>query len=111
MVTKEKIKATVEDILNTYPKLKEIIDYDIPWKINKTDAAIMIELSGGEYLPGWDCIITSTNENQFGGNGFIAFSFNDEGVPHSVLVSDMGRPDIGYISKDANGKYKISGEK
>lgn len=102
MVTKEQIGNTVKEILDIFPKLKEIIDNDFPWKIMKTDSAIMIE-GTDRYLPGWDCFITSVNENQFGGRGKICFSFNEEGEPKEIMVSDMGRPSFYKLSRDSNG--------
>ena len=57
MATKEQIKKTVNEILDAYPKLKEIIDTKIPWKIDKTNSAIMLDSIGEKYESGWDCFI------------------------------------------------------
>ncbi|CAD7802307.1 hypothetical protein CHRY9390_00909 [Chryseobacterium aquaeductus] len=107
MIIKEQIENTVKEILQAYPKLKEIIDNDFPWKIMKTDSAIMIE-GTDKYLPGWNCFITSVNETLNFKRGHIAFSFDEAGEPKKISVYDMGRPNIGYITKNENGNYKIS---
>jgi hypothetical protein len=103
MITKEQIENTVKEILEIYPKLKEIIDNDYPWKIMKTDSAFMVD-GTDKYLPGWICFITSINETLNGSRGTISFSFNEEGEPKEISVYDMGRPWFYKLSRDANGK-------
>ncbi|MGO4707776.1 hypothetical protein AB4Y90_01425 [Chryseobacterium sp. 2TAF14] len=102
MVTKEQIENTVMEILEIYPKLKEVIDNDFPWKIMKTDSAIMVE-GTDKYLPGWNCFITSVNETLNFKRGFISFSFDEEGTPKEISVYDMGRPWSYKLSRDSNG--------
>lgn len=112
MVSKEQIENTVKEILESYPKLKEMIDNDYPWKIMKTNSAIMIDGTDGKYLPGWICFITSVNETLNGSRGNIAFSFDFSGNPKEILIYDMGRPRIYYFQgKDETGKYQISEKK
>ncbi|CAD7802314.1 hypothetical protein CHRY9390_00910 [Chryseobacterium aquaeductus] len=103
MVTKEQIENTVKEIIEIYPKLKEIIDNDFPWKIMKTDSAIMVDGRNGIFSPGWKCLITSVNENQFSQRGLISFTFDEKGEPKEIMVSDMGRPSFYKLSRDSNG--------
>ncbi|MGO4707777.1 hypothetical protein AB4Y90_01430 [Chryseobacterium sp. 2TAF14] len=102
MITKEQIENTVKEILNIYPKLKEIIDNGYPWKIMKTKSAIMID-GTDKYLPGWFCSITSVNETLNGSRGFISFTFDEEGEPKKISVHDMGRGMSYKLSRGSNG--------
>lgn len=92
MVTKEQIKATMEVLLETFPKLKDDIIEDRPFDIRKE-------------TKGWICFI-DTKHSQFGDQpGRIITYFDIEGNPTEMSVSDLGRPQRASISKDENGKY------
>ncbi|MGV7106007.1 hypothetical protein [Flavobacterium sp. U410] len=91
MVTKEQIQATMDVLLETFPKIKEIIiesSYDIRKKEN-----------------GWDCFMTVNYNNQFDQPGFVYTDFDSEGNPTKMSIHDYGRPNSVLISKDANGKF------
>lgn len=92
MVTKEKIQETMEILLETFPKIKEIIDRDIPFKIDK-------------YENKWYCIMTLNYKNQFDQEGNVYTDFDLEGNPTEMSIHDYGRPNSVLISKDANGKF------
>ena len=92
MVTKEQIKATMEVLLETFPKLKDDIIEDKPFRINKKEN-------------GWSCFIY-TEYSQFGDQpGHIYTEFDSEGNPTEMSVFDLGRPQRAVITKDANGKF------
>jgi hypothetical protein len=95
MATKEQIKAIMEKLLETFPKLKENIIDDKALDIRKEKDR-------------WICFI-KTKYSQFGDQpGLISTTFNLEGDPIEMIISDFGRPQIAYISKDTNGKYTAS---
>lgn len=91
MIKKEQIQETMDILLETFPKIKEIIiegSYDIRKKEE-----------------GWDCFMTVNYNNQFDQPGFVYTSFDDKGNPTEMSINDYGRPRSSYISKDDNGKY------
>ncbi|MGO4707778.1 hypothetical protein AB4Y90_01435 [Chryseobacterium sp. 2TAF14] len=77
MITKEQIKATMEVMLETFPKLKEEILENKPFDIRKEK-------------DGWICFI-DTNINQFDQHGSITTKFDLDGSPYEMSVSDFGR--------------------
>lgn len=98
MITREDIKATMEEILETFPRLKEDIIEDRPFIIRKKEEK-------------WKCLIV-TKYSQFGDQpGLIATKFDLEGNPIELLVSNFGRPMIYYFhGRDENGKFIGSSE-
>ncbi|WP_333809322.1 hypothetical protein [Flavobacterium sp.] len=91
MVTKEQIQETMDVLLETFPKIKEIIlegSYDIRKKEN-----------------GWDCFMTVNYNNQFDQPSFVYTDFDKKGNPTEMSIHDYGRPRSVIISKDVNGKF------
>lgn len=91
MVSKEQIQETMDVLLETFPKIKEIIIKD-SYIIRKNDT-------------GWSCVMTLNYNNQFDQPGNVYTSFDDEGNPTKMSIHDYGRPNSVLISKDANGKF------
>ena len=91
MVSKEQIQETMDVLLETFPKIKEIIIED-SYIIRKNDT-------------GWSCVMTINYNNQFDQPGNVYTSFDVEGNPTKMSIHDYGRPDSVLISKDANGKF------
>lgn len=91
MVTKEDIKATMERLLETFPRLKEDIIEDRPFNIRKNEK-------------GWVCSFR-TKYNQFDQYGLTTTYFDDEGNPYEISVSDFGRPMTNYLTTDENGNF------
>ncbi|CAM4344176.1 hypothetical protein [Flavobacterium terrigena] len=90
MITKEEIKATMEVLLDTFPKLKKDIIEDRTFDIRKEKN-------------GWICFIR-TKHSQFGEQpGLITTVFDSEGNPTEISVFDFGRARKYYLTKDGNG--------
>lgn len=91
MITKDQIQVTMDELLETFPKLKEEIIEDRPFDIRKE-------------IDGWVCFIR-TNLNQFNQHGLITTNFDVAGNPTEMSIHDFGRGRGALISKDANGKF------
>ncbi|WP_445710498.1 hypothetical protein [Flavobacterium sp.] len=92
MITKEHIQAKTEELLEAFPKIKEIVNQDVPFIIRKQETY-------------WSSVMTLNYEGQFGKPGNVYTHFDIEGNPTEMSIHDWGRATSTYISKDDNGKY------